>query len=130
MVQRRGCNREATHASALRRRPAPCGVVGDVRRASGHSARTSGTMAPLVLTTVDGTSGKLWREGADGPVEPRPGDDGPELEPAELGRLQQLGRYIILGKLGAGGMSVVHEAYDPELDRKVALKILRGGPGG
>ncbi|MBK8265382.1 MAG: serine/threonine protein kinase [Nannocystis sp.] len=39
-----------------------------------------------------------------------------------------LGRYLVINKLGAGGMGVVLAAYDPELDRKVAIKLLRAGP--
>ena len=42
----------------------------------------------------------------------------------------RIGRYHVLGPLGAGAMGEVLAAYDPYLDRKVALKLLHpGGPG-
>ncbi len=35
-----------------------------------------------------------------------------------------LGRYVLLGRIGSGAMGVVYAAYDPELDRKVAIKCV------
>ncbi len=43
----------------------------------------------------------------------------------ELPRGSALGRYVVLDRLGVGGMGVVYAAYDPELDRRVAIKLLQ-----
>src|SRR3954447_3740640 len=36
-----------------------------------------------------------------------------------------IGRYVVLSLIGRGGMGEVYAAYDPELDRKIAIKLLK-----
>ncbi len=42
-----------------------------------------------------------------------------------LPRGSTIGRYVVLERIGLGGMGAIYSAYDPELDRRVALKVLR-----
>jgi tetratricopeptide (TPR) repeat protein/tRNA A-37 threonylcarbamoyl transferase component Bud32 len=42
----------------------------------------------------------------------------------ELTGPAKIGRYVFLERLGEGGMGVVVAAYDPKLDRKVAIKLI------
>ena len=37
-------------------------------------------------------------------------------------------RYVLAGVIGAGAAGIVYRAYDPELRREIALKLLRAGP--
>jgi len=81
----------------------------------------------------------------DVPVGPSPKSDGGASEPSvavtrtddsdgpgpvlSLTRGSMLGRYVLLDAIGSGGMGSVFAAYDPELDRRVALKLLRSAAG-
>jgi len=40
-------------------------------------------------------------------------------------KISQYGRYEILSELGRGAMGVVYRAHDPQIDRLIALKVLR-----
>src|SRR5436189_4621927 len=49
--------------------------------------------------------------------------------PEELHPGVRFGRYVVDGLLGSGGMGIVYRAHDPELDRPVAIKIMKPAPG-
>jgi tetratricopeptide (TPR) repeat protein len=65
---------------------------------------------------------------------PASGGDSAPPAPADgagpIARGTSVGRYTVLALVGHGGMGEVFAAYDPRLDRKIALKLLRAGASG
>lgn len=59
------------------------------------------------------------------PVRARASVDSGGLRLALPGDGARLGRFVLLERIGAGAMGVVYAAYDPTLDRRVAIKLLR-----
>ncbi|MEJ2110414.1 MAG: serine/threonine-protein kinase, partial [Acidobacteriota bacterium] len=62
--------------------------------------------------------------------ETAPGRDGPVTSPGGKAPIFEIGstiagRYEVLALLGAGGMGAVYKMHDRELDRTVALKVIR-----
>ncbi len=58
----------------------------------------------------------------------RPPPSRPPSKPPEeetLARGATLGRYVVVDVIGRGGMGVVYSAYDTQLDRRLAIKLLR-----
>ena len=84
------------------------------------------------LTSVEGASESGGPSSATSPsdVETRPLEASaspPPVDPLRQPWLDvghNLGRYLIIGECGRGGMGVVVRAYDPKLQREVALKVL------
>lgn len=49
----------------------------------------------------------------------------PSVPPGVAVAPERIGRYVLLNPLGAGAFGTVYRAHDPQLDRDVALKVLR-----
>jgi hypothetical protein len=80
---------------------------------------------PVALepTAVAGTAQTLPGVAVAARAEPAAARDG--LRPGTV-----VGRFVVERKVGAGGMGEVYAAYDPHLDRRVAIKILQAGARG
>src|SRR5262249_14125448 len=85
--------------------------MGSGEHGEGRSSESSGSTASSEAGTVVDLA----------PVRAEPWPQPPEL----LARGATLGRYVVLDRIGRAGMGAAYAAYDPELDRKVAIKMVQ-----
>ncbi len=93
----------------------------DCRRLIGALARSG--------PTQDYPSSQVDTDPVESPAFATTGVAGrPATNGLELSEGTKVGRFMVIRRVGFGGMGVVYAAYDPHLDRKVALKFLRDDP--
>src|SRR5262245_30296611 len=92
--------------------------VDDAAALDAHADACPDCRMLVAMLTASPTEDPASATRAD-PAPPAPRHDGP------LPRGTALGRYLIVEPIGMGGMGVVYRAYDPELDRRVAIKLVR-----
>ena len=81
---------------------------------------------PVADETLPEQPGDLEVDASATVVGAQPSPDKPGQLPAGT----MVDRFLITGLVGQGAMGVVYEAYDPRLDRRIALKLLRYGGRG
>ncbi len=115
MVDATDCPDESELAALLE------GVVdpGLRRRIDAHIADCS-RCAAVLAAYVREDSGE--RNGWGETLAATPGSHAPDDGLADGATL---GRFVVLGRLGAGAMGIVYLAYDRQLDRRVAIKLVR-----
>jgi len=104
-----------------------------LRELEAHAASCAGCAARLARAGEGSTSADSWdaltRQDSAARAPPNRTAAPPAPAAAPVPHGARIGRFIVLDQLGEGGMGRVLRAYDPQLDRRVAIKLLRSDVG-
>lgn len=116
------CRKSLRLPDRLSQKPSSCPACGQPIDAAASLAESGASVdAPLKADSSrdGGKSATHKSQVADDTQRPRPGN-GVKLP-------GQIGRFVIQSRLGAGAFGTVYRAYDPHLEREVALKVPNPG---
>jgi Tol biopolymer transport system component len=99
-----------------------CGMDAELRRRVEELVEASGEAEEFFDRALGSLASEMLAdpETISDPAKPQPLGLAPRIEAG-----QRLGRYVIEGVVGGGGMGVAYSAHDTELDRDVVLKFVR-----
>jgi len=84
-------------------------------------ARSSASVDAVVFDDADGRT----PDSGAGPRPAKKSSSSKAKDDPGLDGGAHIGRYVVLYRHGRGGMGNIYAAYDPELDRRVAIKLLK-----
>ena len=134
-ITRRDVGRDPPPSGITRRDPPPArlAVSGEIADeiasthadALGLTRDSSQRLRPLLAATATPSNRDIDTTAADRSSNLGATLAAPPSKDAPIPR--QIGRYAVLRRLGRGGMGTVYAAYDEQLTRRVAIKILHAG---
>ncbi len=97
------------------------------RPSSENSDRSEDSESEALIqpAIADGDPSGSMDSGGSVETETQAFDDESYIEPVTLAPGASLGRYEIRRRIGGGGMAEVYQAFDPKLERVVAIKVIR-----
>ncbi len=121
------CKRGLGEASSAEGDQAAASAEGQPSASASSNALPGGGLRSVTAKfEIDSPGGgqTVSRDKAKTPVSKPQASPPPKQQAAKKETIEKLGAFEVRGMLGEGGMGAVYDGYDPQLDRRVAIKVL------